>query len=129
MNINKKPSDAETAILRVLWQHQPCSVKTVHEILSATKDVGYTTTLKQIQRMLDKGLVERQQGKGKSYDYTAAVTETDTKAHLFDRFVETAFGDSVSDLVMHALGNADTSEEELRKIKGFIKKLEADNED
>ena len=52
-----KPSPAETAILQVLWEHQPCSVKAIHAHLSRTKSVGYTTTLKQIQRMHDKGLV------------------------------------------------------------------------
>lgn len=120
----KKPSAAETAILNVLWERQPCSVKTVHEVLSATKDVGYTTTLKQMQRLFEKGMVLREPGEGKSYKYRAAVAESETKTDLFDRFVETAFGDSVSDLVMHALGNEKTSDAELEKIKQFIAKLE-----
>ncbi len=120
----KKPSAAETAILNVLWERQPCSVKTVHEVLSATKDVGYTTTLKQMQRLFEKGMVLREPGEGKSYNYRAAVAESETKTDLFDRFVETAFGDSVSDLVMHALGNEKTSDAEIEKIKQFIAKLE-----
>ena len=120
----KKPSAAETAILNVLWERQPCSVKTVHEVLSATKDVGYTTTLKQMQRLFEKGMVLREPGEGKSYKYRAAVAESETKTDLFDRFVETAFGDSVSDLVMHALGNEKTSDAEIEKIKQFIAKLE-----
>lgn len=120
----KKPSAAETAILNVLWERQPCSVKTVHEVLSATKDVGYTTTLKQMQRLFEKGMVLREPGEGKSYKYRAAVAESEMKTDLFDRFVETAFGDSVSDLVMHALGNEKTSDAELEKIKQFIAKLE-----
>jgi len=119
-----KPSAAETAILTVLWEKQPCPVKDIHAILSQSKDVGYTTTLKQVQRMHDKGLVTRQPGEGKSYVYSAVDSETETKSALFDRFVENAFGNSVSDLVMHALGNEKTSDKEIDAIKAFIAKLE-----
>lgn len=122
-----KPSAAETAILNVLWEDQPCSVKVIHERLSASKDVGYTTTLKQIQRMFDKGLVARERGEGKSYDYRALVSEDETKTHLFNRFVETTFGNSVSDLVMHALGKSEASDDELEKIKQFLRDMEQKN--
>lgn len=120
----RKPSEAETAILHVLWERQPCLVKTVHEALSATKDVGYTTTLKQIQRLLDKGLVKREPGPGKSFLYSAAVTEEDTKGKLFDRFVETTFSNSVSELVMHALGNGKPSDAEIDEIRKFLDQLD-----
>lgn len=119
-----KPSEAETAILHVLWDRQPCSVKTVHEILTLTKDVGYTTTLKQIQRLLDKGLVRREPGPGKSYLYFATVSADETKGRLFDRFVETTFSNSVSDLVMHALGKGEPSEAEIEQIRKFLDKLD-----
>ena len=119
-----KPSEAETAILQVLWERQPCLMKTVHEALSAKKNVGYTTTLKQIQRLLDKGLVRREPGPGKSYMYSAAVTEEETKGRLFDRFVETTFSNSVSDLVMHALGNGKPSDAEIDEIREFLAKLD-----
>ena len=119
-----KPSEAETEILNVLWDSQPCSVKTVHQALSAHKDVGYTTTLKQIQRLLDKGLVAREPGPGKSYLYRAAVTEEETKGRLFDRFVATTFSNSVSDLVMHALGNGKPSDAEIEEIKKFLNTLD-----
>ena len=118
MNKTIKPSPAETAILQVLWEHQPCSVKSIHEHLSRTKSVGYTTTLKQIQRMLDKGLVTREPGEGKSYNYSAAVGEDDTKSRLFDRFVKTAFEGSVPDLVMHALGTDKASEDDIFSFRG-----------
>jgi len=124
MNTLSKPSEAETAILHVLWDRQPCSVKAVHEALSATKDVGYTTTLKQIQRLLDKGLVSREPGPGKSYLYKATVSEEETKGKLFDRFVQTAFSNSVSDLVMHALGKGDPTEAEIEQIREFLEKLD-----
>jgi len=120
-----KPSDAETTILNTLWELQPCSVKVIHESLSKTRNVGYTTTLKQVQRMEEKGLVVREPGKGKSFNYQANVSEADTKSHLLDSFVATTFGDSVSELVMHALGNSVTSEDEIKKIKQFIKELES----
>jgi len=120
-----KPSDAETTILNTLWELQPCSVKVIHESLSKTRNVGYTTTLKQVQRMEEKGLVVREPGKGKSFNYRANVSEADTKSHLLESFVATTFGDSVSELVMHALGNSETSEDEIKKIKQFIKELES----
>ena len=119
----RKPSEAETAILQILWEHQPCTVKTIHAIISLSKEVGYTTTLKQVQRLLDKGLLAREPGPGKSYMYRAVNSAEDTKSKLFDRFVETAFGNSVSDLVMHALGNGDPSEDEIKEIRAFLEQL------
>lgn len=120
----KKPSAAETAILTILWENQPCSVKTIHTRLKDERGVGYTTVLKQVQRMLDKGLVTRQQGQGRSFLYSATETETATKSDLYERFVQNAFGGSASELVMHALGNEKTSEAELEAIKAFIANLD-----
>lgn len=122
-----KPSPAETAILQVLWEHQPCSVRAIHAALSQSKTVGYTTTLKQVQRMHDKGLVTRSPGEGKSYDYHAAVSERDTKSRLFDRFVSTAFEGSVPDLVMHALGTDKASPDDLEKIREFLDSMDKDD--
>ena len=127
MTLFQKPSEAETAILNVLWEHQPCLVKDIHEHLSKSRDVGYTTTLKQVQRLLDKGLVTREPGPGKSYLYSAAVGEEETKSRLFNRFVETAFGNSVSELVMHALGSGQPSEADIEQIKAFLADLERDD--
>lgn len=123
-----KPSEAETRILRVLWAHSPCSVKTIHKLLSTEKSVGYTTTLKQIQRMEDKSMVVREPGEGKSYNYRATVNEAAIKSSLVNRFVKTTFGNSVSGLVMHALGNANPTEAELAEIKKFITSLETNKE-
>ena len=119
-----KPSDAELEILQVLWEHQPCSVKFVHEIISKKKEVGYTTTLKQVQRMQDKGLVERERGEGKSYNYSATEKAEKTKSKLFDRLVENAFGNSVSELMLHALGKSKATPEEIEELKTFIKKID-----
>ncbi len=124
MTQKRKPSEAETAILKVLWQDEPCTVRNIHARISATKDVGYTTTLKQVQRLLDKGLLAREPGPGKSYLYRTTASEEETKTRLFDRFVETAFGNSVSDLVMHALGNGEPTEDEIREIRAFLNQID-----
>lgn len=120
----KKPSAAETAILTILWENQPCTVKTVHAHLKDERGVGYTTVLKQVQRMLDKGLVSREQGQGRSFLYRATESEDRTKSDLYERFVQNTFGGSTSELVMHALGNEKTSEAEIDAIKAFIASLE-----
>ncbi len=120
----KKPSAAKTAILSILWGNQPCSVKTVHAQLKDERGVGYTTVLKQMQRMLDKGLITREQGQGRSFLYSATETEDATKSDLYERFVQNAFGGSASELVMHALGHETTSEAKIDAIKAFIAKLE-----
>ena len=122
----RKPSEAETAILRVLWEQQPRSVRDIHAELSRTREVGYTTTLKQVQRMFAKGLVTRAKGEGKSHDYSAAVAEDATKSRLVDRFVATAFNGSVPDLVMHAVG-PNASADDIAKIRAFLDGLDADD--
>jgi predicted transcriptional regulator len=121
---NKKPSGAEVDILQILWEQQPCSVRTVHDEISKNKAVGYTTVLKQLQRMQEKGLVSRSPGVGKSFNYSAVEAAQKTRGKLFDRLLETAFRGNVNDLVMHALGEAETSSEELDEIKNFIQQLE-----
>ena len=122
---NKKPSEAEVEILQILWDEQPCSVRRVHEVIRASKDVGYTTILKQLQRMQDKGLVTRQPGEGKSYLYSAAQPQGHTQSRLLGRLLKTAFRGDVNELVMHALGDAKASGEDLQAIKAFIAQIEA----
>lgn len=121
-----KPSAAETAILNVIWANQPCSVKTIHELLSQSRSVGYTTTLKQVQRLHDKGLLRREPGEGKAFDYFATVSEEETKAALLEGFVADTFGNSMSELVMHALGNDKTSKDEIDAIRAFLNELDQD---
>lgn len=119
-----KPSEAEVEILQILWDEQPCSVRRVHEAIGASKDVGYTTILKQLQRMQDKGLVTREHGEGKSYNYSAAQPEDLTQSNLLGRLMKTAFRGDVNELVMHALGDAKASGEDLEAIKDFIAQIE-----
>jgi len=123
-----KPSEAEVEILQILWDEQPCSVRTVHEAIGASKDVGYTTILKQLQRMQDKGLVTREPGDGKSFLYMAAQPEGHTQSNLLGRLMKTAFRGDVNELVMHALGDAKASGEDLEAIKNFIAQIESQNE-
>ena len=75
-------------ILQVLWEKQPCTVKAIHAEISKTRDIGYTTTLKQMQRMLEKGLLKRTQGEGKSFLYEAEEKESIVKGKLVDRMVK-----------------------------------------
>ncbi|MEM1320794.1 MAG: BlaI/MecI/CopY family transcriptional regulator [Bacteroidota bacterium] len=121
-----KPSEAELEILQVLWQHQPCSIKVIHEQISQLRDVGYTTTQKQVQRMLDKGLITRTAGKGKNYNYSAAEPAAVTKGKLLDRMVKNVFGDSVSELMMHALGKSKVSKAEIEDLKKLLNQLDKD---
>lgn len=117
------PTDAELNILHVLWQQGPCTVRQVNDILSTHKEVGYTTTLKFMQIMAEKGLVKRDTS-SRTHIYTAAVQEKDTQGNLLDSFLHSTFNGSAMNLVMQALGNHKTTKEELQEIKDLIKKLE-----
>ena len=117
---NFHPSEAELEILEILWKIEPASVREVHEILSQTKKVGYTTTLKQIQRMhQEKGILSRT-GSGKSHKYSALARKSEVRKNLFQKFVDSTFEGSAMDLVMHALGQEQASTEELEKLMQFL---------
>jgi len=118
-----KPTDSELEILSYLWQAGPSTVRQVHEHLSATKDAGYTTTLKLMQIMQEKVLLSRTE-EGRSHIYTPVVSEEETQQSLLDRFVETTFRGSAARLVIQALGNHETSADELDEIRELLKNLE-----
>lgn len=118
-----KPTDAELEILQILWQSGPSTVKSVNEKLNLKKEVGYTTTLKLMQIMLEKGLLARDE-ENRSHIYKAVVQQEETQKVLLDRLLETAFSGSAMKLVMQALGNKKTSKEELQQIRDFINKME-----
>ena len=118
-----KPTAAELDILRVLWDHGPSTVRFVNDILSEKKEVGYTTTLKIMQIMLEKGLLSREAVERK-HIYTAAISEKEAQSIMLERILGAAFGGSASQLVMSALGNHKTSKEELKKIRKLIDQLE-----
>ncbi|MGF7138147.1 BlaI/MecI/CopY family transcriptional regulator [Roseimarinus sediminis] len=125
MTANTTPTAAELEILNLLWQQQPLTVKDVHEKLSATKDVGYTTTLKTMQNMHTKGLLSRKPN-GKSHLYEAVYKQEETRSKLLDRFLDSTFSGSASSLVMQLLGNKKTSRKELDEIKKIIEQMEND---
>ena len=118
-----KPTEGELEILQILWQNGPSSVRIVHEILSRQRDTGYTTTLKLMQIMLEKGLVKRN-AQSRSHIYAAVVREADVQSQLLQRFVDSAFRGSASQLVLQALGNHKASKKELQEIKALIERIE-----
>lgn len=119
----QKPTEAELEILQILWQEGDSTVKYVNDKLNERKEVGYTTTLKIMQIMSEKGLVERDTT-SKSHLYKAAIEESETKQALLDKFLETAFGGSAGNLVLQALGNFETSKSEIDQIKKMIEEIE-----
>ena len=117
-----KPTESELEILQVLWEHGPTTVRFVNDELSKTKETGYTTTLKLMQIMHEKGMVNRDEA-GRSHIYSAAITESATQKQLLDRFLDTAFRGSALKLVMQALGNQKTSRQDLTEIRNLLDKL------
>ena len=118
-----QPTNSELEILQVIWQHGPSSVRTVNEVLNRKKKAGYTTTLKIMQIMTEKGLLDREEA-GRKHIYSAAIPEQVTQGILLKRFMETAFEGSAMKLVMQALGNHRASPEEIQQLKRLISKLE-----
>ena len=122
-----KPTDAELEILQVLWAEGPATVRAVNERLNEKREVGYTTTLKIMQIMYEKGLVSREE-EGRTHLYTSAVSEQDTKSVLLRQFIDSAFKGSAMQLVMHALGRHEADADELNEIKALIAQIEQNNE-
>ncbi|MEZ4826817.1 MAG: BlaI/MecI/CopY family transcriptional regulator [Bacteroidia bacterium] len=118
-----KPTNGELEILRILWDHGPSTVRFINDMLSTDKEVGYTTTLKLMQIMYEKGLLERSRD-GKTHIYHALVSEEEAQRQLLDRFLDTTFQGSAMKLVMQALGSHRTTPEELDEIRRFIDDLE-----
>ncbi|MCC9167329.1 BlaI/MecI/CopY family transcriptional regulator [Pontibacter harenae] len=118
-----KPTEAELEILQVLWQHGPSTVRFVHEELSKTKDAGYTTTLKFMQLMAEKGMLEADKT-NRSHIYRPLLEEEQTQRQLLDRFLDSTFRGAAMKMVMQALGNHEASKEELDEIRNLLDKLE-----
>ena len=114
-----KPTESEIEILGVLWAQGPSTVRQVHERLSAGRDVGYTTTLKLMQIMTDKGLVTRDES-ARTHVYSARAGEGQTQRQLVRDLLDKAFGGSAAALVMQALASNPVSADELDAIQKLI---------
>ena len=117
--VTPRPTDAELAILRVLWSKGPSTVRQVHDVLASGRELAYTTVLKLLQIMMDKGLTTREP-LGLQHVYTARRTEQDTQRQLVKDLLDRAFDGSTSQLVMQALATTAATPEELREIRRLL---------
>jgi predicted transcriptional regulator len=113
------PTDAELSVLRLLWAKGPLTVRQLHEALSKERDLGYTTVLKAVQVMMEKGLVDRDDSE-RSHVYRAAAAEGETKGKLVSDLLVKAFAGSASDLLVHALKVGQTNPAELDAIQELL---------
>jgi BlaI family transcriptional regulator, penicillinase repressor len=119
-----KPTESELEILQILWKNGTATVRDVHEELAQSKDVGYTTTLKLMQIMHEKGLVKRDESM-RTHIYQSAVNKERTQKHLLTKMIDSLFGGSSTQLVLQALGSSErnVSAEELEEIQKLIENL------
>lgn len=124
-----KPTESELEILQLLWLHGPLSVRTINEMLNKRyggDSIGYTTTLKIMQIMHEKGLLKRNTDQ-RSHIYEPTVKENETQQSLLTEFLDATYRGSASKLIMQALGNHKASDQELKMIKDLIKDIENKN--
>ena len=119
---NSKPTESELEILQVLWEQESSTVRDVHEVLSKTKETGYTTTLKLMQIMFEKKLVTRDDS-AKTQIYKAAVSKQNTQKQFLDKMINGLFSGSSTQLVLQALGNQKASKNELAEIQKYLDDL------
>lgn len=119
----KKPTDAELEVLSILWKQGPSTVRQVNMELSKNREIVYTTTLKMMQVMTDRGYLERDTSQ-RTHVYSARIDEEEIQETMVDKLLNTAFGGSSLKLVVQALGHENTSRKDLEEIKKIIKKLE-----
>ncbi len=117
-----KPTESELSILNILWEKEQASVREVHEALSEHKISGYTTTLKLMQIMFEKGIVSRD-ASSKVHIYRPNLTKENTQQQLVGKLITNLFGGSSSQLVLQALGNHQPNSAELAEIEALIAQL------
>jgi predicted transcriptional regulator len=120
-----RPTDAELAILRVLWRRGPVTVRDVHDELVRSRLTGYTTVLKLLQIMTEKGLVVRDESQ-RAHIYQARLSEQKTQRQLLSHLVDRAFGGSAAKLVVQALAGKRASAEELEQIRHLLNEMEGE---
>jgi BlaI family transcriptional regulator, penicillinase repressor len=119
----QKPTESELEVLTVLWQKGKATVRQVNDEINLSKESGYTTTLKIMQIMHEKGLVTKDSN-AKQHIFEANVDEQETQKSLLTRFIDSTFQGKAMSLVMQALGNHKASEAELAELKTLIQSLE-----
>lgn len=117
-----RPTESELEILQILWNKGNCTVREVHEVLEKSKDAGYTTTLKLMQIMHEKGLVARDTS-AKTHIYRALINQEKTQQHLVNKMIDNVFNGSAARMVMQALGNHKASKDEIDSIKKYLDEL------
>jgi predicted transcriptional regulator len=122
-----RPTKSELAILRILWERGPLSVRDVQSALSVSKPTGYTTALKLMQIMTEKGLVERDDSV-RPQIYRPRHKQAQTQKHLLRDFIDRAYGGSVKALVMHALSGKKPSQKDLRELEALLDRFEKKDE-
>ncbi|RLD22994.1 MAG: BlaI/MecI/CopY family transcriptional regulator [Bacteroidetes bacterium] len=118
-----KPTESEIEVLALIWQQGPLTVRQIHDQIKTSRDIGYTTTLKIMHIMFEKGLLERSK-QGKTHLYDAVESPNEIQDGLLNKMVKTVFHGSTKDLIMQALGSAKASKEELEEIRAYLDKLE-----
>ena len=121
--MSSPPTASELAILQLLWDGGPMTVRQVHDRLSEGKEVVYTTILKTMQVMLERGFLSRE-SQGRGHLYSAAIARADTQDRLLDTFLQRTFSGSAKGLVMRALGNYRTSKQDIAELKALIDRIE-----
>jgi BlaI family penicillinase repressor len=123
-----RPTEAELPILQVLWERGPLSVRDVMHALNESKPAGYTTVLKQMQIMTDKGLVEKDES-CRPQIYRACCSETQTQRQLLSYLVQRAFGGSVKSMVLQALSSRKSTRRDVAEIEKLLDRIEEDRMD
>ena len=120
-----RPTDGELEVLQIIWRNGPSTVREVNDLLNNDQDksIGYTTTLKIMQIMFEKGLLQRDDSQ-RTHIYSSAVREGKVQSALLDRFLNAAYKGSASKLALQLLGNHKTTPDELAAIKALIDQLE-----
>jgi BlaI family transcriptional regulator, penicillinase repressor len=120
------PTKAELEALKILWEHGPSTVRFVHDILNQEiKNVGYTSTLKMMQVMTEKGMVKRDEAK-MTHIYHPLLQEQQTMGLLAERFVQNMYNGSISSLLVAFMQNKKSSKKELKEVKELLRKLDKD---
>lgn len=122
-----KPTESELDILSIVWGKGACTVREVHTELEKAKETKYTTTLKLMQIMHEKGLLTRDNS-AKVHVFSAAIPKEQTQGLLLQKMIDTVFSGSASKMVMQALGNSKTSDKELEAIKNYLSEIERNKE-